>query len=103
MESQIDKILENKAKNYILEYLLLPKMKYFKMADCRILIKSDDHLRKSRIIKRDNISEEYFYERENNSIEFDEELFDIIVHNDNNLDLEKLANKIKEILCLEKL
>lgn len=103
MESQIDKILENNAKNYILEYLLLPKMKYFNMSDCKILIKANDHLRKSRIIKRDNISEEYFYERENNSIEFDEKLFDIIVQNDNNLDFEKLASNIKEVLCSEKL
>ncbi len=103
MESQIDKILKNNSKIYILEYLLLPKMKYFNMSNCKVLIKANDHLRKSRIIERDNISEEYFYKRENNSIEFDENLFDIIVQNDNNLDFEKLASNIKEVLCSEKL
>ena len=102
IEAKIDKILINKSKIYILEYLLLPKMKYFDTADCKILIKANPHFRKTRIIKRDNISEEYFNLREQNSIEFNEELFDIILTNDNNLDIEKLAIEIKEFLCLEK-
>jgi len=74
-------------------------MKYFKMSDCKILIKADTHIRKTRILTRDNISEAYFNSRENNSIEYNESQYDIIIENNHNLDIDKIIKQIKEILC----
>lgn len=103
MEEIIDaKINNSKNTTFIFEYSLLPKMKYFEMSKCKILIKADSHIRKSRILSRDNISEEYFNARENNSIEYDESKFDIIIDNNENLDFDKIIKNIKEILCSEK-
>lgn len=102
IEAEIDKITQNKAKIYILDYLLLPKMKYFNLADLRILITANNHIRKTRIIKRDNISEQYYLAREENSIDFNAELFDIIIENNDNINLDKITQQIKEKLCLEK-
>lgn len=101
IEAQIDKITQNKGKIYILDYLLLPKMKYFNLADCSILVQAASDIRKTRILKRDNISEEYFLAREENSIEFNAELFDIIIENNHNLNSLEISKKIKEVLCLE--
>ena len=42
MENIIDDIINNNEdKNFILEYALLPKMKYFNLKNCKILIKSN--------------------------------------------------------------
>lgn len=100
MEEIIDtKIKKNKNTLFIFEYSLLPKMKYFNMSDCKILIKADTHIRKTRILSRDNISEAYFDSRENNSIEYNESQYDIIIENNHNLDIDKIIKQIKEILC----
>ena len=54
----IDEIMQkNNEKNFILDYALLPKMKYFEISDYKILIKSTNQIRKSRIISRDNITD----------------------------------------------
>lgn len=103
MEELIDAKLNNsKNTTFIFEYSLLPKMKYFEMSKCKILINADSHIRKSRILSRDKISEEYFDVRENNSLEYDESKFDLIIENNTRLDFEKIIQKIKEILCSEK-
>ena len=103
MEEIIDEIMQkDNNKIYILEYALLPKMKYFNNSDCKILIKASPSIRKTRIISRDNISEEYYLSRENNSINYNEKDFDIIIENDYQLNIEKIVKKIKEVLCSEK-
>ena len=96
MEKLIDSEIKNCKQNYlILDYLLLPKMKYFKSATLKILVTSDIQNRKERIIKRDNISEEYFSVREQNSIEFNKKDYDIVIENNEKIDFEKLINTIK--------
>lgn len=103
IEDEVDKIIkDNKAEILILEYALLPNMKYFNMSNCNILIKASHNLRKTRIVNRDKISDEYFLMRENNSLEYDESKFDIIIENELNLNVEQISQQIKEILCSEK-
>lgn len=103
MEELIDAILsKNQNENFILEYALLPKMKYFLKSDCNILVTADLHQRKTRIIKRDNITEEYFLIREKNAIDYTNLNFDIIIENNDNFDINKLIKQIKEVLCSEK-
>ena len=84
MEKEIDKIIfNNKDKIIILDYLLLPKTKYFNSSNLKILLDIPYEIRKERIMKRDNITEEEFDLRESASINYDEFEFDIIVKDEN--------------------
>ena len=82
MEREIDNIIKDNP-NVIFDWILLPKVKYFNKCDLKILLDIDKDIRKERIIKRDNISEDYFNLRDNSSYEYNYNDFDIIL-NDNN-------------------
>lgn len=103
-QTQMEKIIDDKIKNcnnqiMILDYQLLPKMKYFDMSNFKVLVKSEKNTRFSRILKRDGISEEYFELREKNSIDFNEEDFDFVFFNNSNSNINDLIFKLKELLC----
>lgn len=89
------KLQDTSAKYFVLDYLLLPQMKYFETAFFKVLVKADNHTRKTRIISRDNITEEYFDSRDNNSIEFNDAHYDYVLENSHNVDLTNLINQIK--------
>ena len=63
----------------IIEWILLPKTKYFDQCDTKILCKRSYENRLKAVMERDGIGEEYFKTRESNSIEYDEEKFDKII------------------------
>ena len=78
MCEEIDKIIA-RYENCIIEWILLPKTKYFDMCDTRILCKRSYENRLKAVMDRDNIKQEYFETREKNSIEYDESKFDKII------------------------
>lgn len=83
MEKKIDDFIEtNSGKIIILDWILIPKTKYFKIADVNILIKSDLETRVNRASVRDSITKAKFLERESSSIEYFEDRFDYVVVND---------------------
>jgi len=95
MEQEIDRIIsENKDKIIILDYLLLPKTKYFEQSDLKILLDIPKDIRKQRILKRDNITEDKFDLRDSSSIDYAKDEFDFIISSDN--------YDIKEVLGLNK-
>jgi dephospho-CoA kinase len=67
----------------ILDHILLPHMKeLWSICDTKILVVNKyDSLRKKAVMKRDNITEEYFNKRESASIEYDSIYFDYIIEN----------------------
>jgi len=80
MQIEIDKILtDNKNKIIILDWLLLPKTKYFNMCNIKILLDIPYEIRLERAIKRDNIKKESFELRESSSIEYNNECFDYVL------------------------
>lgn len=92
MEQEIDKIINNnKDKIIILDWLLLPKTKYFNSSDLRILVDIPYEIRKERVLKRDNITEKQFELREKNTIEYDRNKFEYILE-ENNID--KIKKKV---------
>ena len=96
MDMMIDKkLLKNKLN--ILDYSLLPKMKYFNES-FKILVKAKKTVRKNRIILRDKIDIESFNLRENNSLIYNEKNFDIVILNNDSIDKSKLLSKIKTFL-----
>ncbi len=93
MENEIDKLINsNKDKLIILDWLLLPKTKYLKQANLKILINTPYEVRKERILKRDNITERDFNLREQASINYDENDFDYIF---NTNDIENIRKLVK--------
>ena len=82
MEEVIDEfILENKDSIIILDWLLLPKTKFFGMCDLKILVDVDYETRLRRAMLRDGITEEDFKLRDGASIQYNLEDFDIVVDN----------------------
>ena len=81
MDNRLDNILKNN-NNCILDWALLPSVKYFNMCDIKILITSEDIKRKEKILERDNISKEYLEKRETNTLNYSKFKFDYIFNND---------------------
>lgn len=94
MEKEIDKLIyNNKNKIIILDWQLLPKTKYLKLCDIKILIDIPYDIRKQRAIKRDNITEEQFNLRENSSINYDKNDFDYVFNSNEEINIRKLVKK----------
>lgn len=97
MEDYIDNFIKNSNKKFIiLEYALLTKMKYFNDSDYKILIYADKQTRFDRLIKRDNVTEDYLNLREKNLPDFDKSNFDECIDNSisKNQDLYEIAKNI---------
>lgn len=95
MEREIDSFIENNPnKIIILDWLLLPKTKYFKSSDLRILVTAPLEVRMQRAIQRDGITEEKFLSREANAPQINSEDFEYVI---NNTDLEKTKEEVGKI------
>ena len=96
MEKLIDDHIANCSKDYlILDYMLLPLMKYFEMATFKILATSTDETRKQRILLRDGITEDYFLLRDKHSLEFNADEYDFVLTSENEESIKQIANTIK--------
>ena len=81
MEQELDKILLQKQQYFIFDWALLPKVKFWDMCDFKILVTSDDTMRKKRILERDHISEDYLEKRESATLDYSKLAFDFIFDN----------------------
>ena len=82
MEQELDKVLLQKQQCFVFDWALLPKVKFWDMCDFKILITSDDTIRKERILARDYISEDYLEKRESATLDYSKLSFDFIFYND---------------------
>ena len=97
MERTIDSYIQTATKPVVLDWILLPKTKYWELCDIRVLVESDIAKRKQVVVSRDNISEEYFDERDSASIDFSPYDFDYVFSNDYS---EETLNKMVEAFNL---
>ena len=81
MEQELGKILLQNQLYFIFDWALLPKVKFWDMCDFKILVTSDDTIRKKRILERDHISEEYLEKRESATLNYSKLSFDFIFDN----------------------
>lgn len=79
MKVLIDSILEEN-KDIVLDWILLPHSHYFKLCDKKILITLDETKRRERLKKRDNITDKEIDLRDNASIEYSVNDFDIVIN-----------------------
>ena len=82
MERRIDEIIGDN-KNVIFDWMLLPRVKYFKECDLKILLDIPVDVRRERIISRDNISMDYFNLRESSSYIYNKDDFDVVLTDNN--------------------
>ena len=95
MERIIDYQLEkNKDKVKILEWINLPKTKYLKESDIRILLNIPSTVRKDRVLERDKISSNDFDLRDSASLTYDESEFNIILDEINDETLERIKKEL---------
>ena len=95
MEDEIDKIInDNKDKTIILDYLLLPKTKYYQECDIRILLDIPYEERKERAMKRDSLTSSEFDLREKGRFDYNKEDFDYIIKSSD--DINNLVNQLKK-------
>lgn len=95
MEHVIDEFISTHKNSIILlDWLLLPKTKYFAQSDLRVLITAPLEMRMQRAIARDGITEEKFLSREANAPTIDESQFEYVI---NNVDFEYTKKKVDEI------
>ena len=101
MEKIIDEqIAANPNKIIVLDYLLLPKTKYFAQSDLRIWVDAPYEVRLERAIKRsattEPITPEYFLQRDRSGIDYEEGKYDIIIKNINEQETKREVQKVYE-------
>ncbi len=98
MEKIIDEVISsNNDKIIILDWLLLPKTKFFKNSDLRIWVEANQMDRLERVLvrsKSEHITKDYFLKRDKSGIEFEQGKYDIIITNSKNIDIDK---EVKDI------
>lgn len=95
MESLIDNFIsENKNKIVILDWILMPKTKYFNISNINILVQADFNTRMKRAILRDKIDESAFIKREQATLDFTKNNFDYIIENN---DIKQTRKEVKKI------
>lgn len=95
MEAIIDEQLSiNKSKIVILDWLLLPRTKFFKQSDLRVWVDAPYEERVERAVKRSPITRDYFKKRDNSGIEYDEDSYDIFI---DNRSLDNAYEKVEKI------
>lgn len=97
MERMIDSRIQSATKPVVIDWILLPNTKYWNICDIKVLVEADITKRKQVVVSRDNISEEYFDERDSASIEYSSYDFDYVFSNDYS---EETLNKILETFKL---
>lgn len=94
MEIYIDEFIKIHFNDLvILDWMLLPKSKFFKKCDIKILLDVPYEIRKERAMKRDDITEEAFNERDKAGLNYNKEDFDeVIIDGNVNKVLGKVMN-----------
>lgn len=95
MERIIDYQIEKyKEKVIILEWINLPKTKYLKESKIRILLDTPDNIRKERVLKRDNITEEDYEIRNSAALTYKKKDFNLIIEEIDKETIERIKERL---------
>ena len=98
MKNQLDTIVSNSPTYVVLDWALLPISDYWEKCNLKILVTADINKRKDVVLKRDNITPEYFDKRESSSVDYSSVKFDYTF--ENNYEAETLNESLTEIISL---
>ncbi len=101
MEVIITNLLqENEGKIIILDWLLLPKTKFFDESNLRIWVETPVEERFNRVLSRaknkEHITRDYFLKRDASGIDYEEGKYEVIIENGQFTDLTKEVKKVYE-------
>lgn len=99
MENIIDQIIANNTdKIILLDWILLPKTKFFDQSDLKIWVDAPYTDRLDRVVKRaindSPITSDYFKKRDEAGITYEEGKYDIVI---NNINKEHTRNEVQRI------
>ncbi len=97
MEKIIDKIISNnKDKIILLDWILLPKTKYFENSFLKIWVDAPFEDRVKRVIKRSGgtVTYDYFLKRDKAGINYEDNTYDIFLEN---RDINKLRKDVEKV------
>ena len=86
---KIEEAIQSEEEYLILEAIKLTETKFWEKCDIKILVQAESLLRKKKVIERDNISPEYFDQRDASSINYDKYKFDYVYHCDYTMETAK--------------
>ena len=93
MKIIIDELINlNKDKIIILDWLLLPKTKFFINSDLRIWVEANQTDRLERVLlrsKNEQITKDYFLKRDKSGIDYEPGKYNIIITNSKDTDIDK--------------
>ena len=95
MEIEIDEIIASSNQTVILDYALLPWMKQFKKCDIKMLVSASFEDRFKRVQERENVTKEYFENRDKKIAGYNEFKFDLEVDNSKPLNINDILDFIK--------
>lgn len=97
IKDKITQVINNNPnKIIILDWALLTETRFFELCDIKILVQASKDLRTERVIKRDNVDISKFEAREKASYSYDNLNFDFVLKNNEQLDIQRMVNKIYE-------
>lgn len=101
MEKIIDEIIaNNQDKVVILDYIMLPKTKFFEQSDLRIWVDAPVEERLERVVRRatngEEITSAYFLQRDAAGVDYEEGKYDIVIKNSKGNDIKKEVAKVYE-------
>lgn len=101
MEKIIDEIIaNNQDKVVILDYIMLPKTKFFEQSDLRIWVAAPVEERLERVVRRatngEEITSAYFLQRDAAGVDYEEGKYDIVIKNSKGNDIKKEVAKVYE-------
>ncbi|MCH5167198.1 MAG: dephospho-CoA kinase [Erysipelotrichales bacterium] len=83
--------------NYIIDWNFLPISDFNNKCDKKILLVLNDEERKQRVLKRDNITDEYFNRRDDYGLEYNESDFDFVLTSDEIMRSEYILDSLKDV------
>lgn len=92
---ELNNLMQDKTKNYCLDWNFLPITNLFLECDLKILMKCDVFERRKRVKLRDNIDDAYFDARESKCLEYNEDDYDLVLINTN---LHEKKDEVKKVL-----
>lgn len=96
MKKVIDNLIEeNKEKDIVIDWALLPNCELFNECHMTILVDVPYDIRLARVQERDNITEEKFKQRESKSVDYSKYKFDFVIEN---IDYEKAKEKAGRLI-----
>ena len=96
----LEKMISESQKDTIIDWMMLPLTKFYRMCDYKILVDCSTETRRKRIEERDLVPKEHFYARDKNAVEYNRDDFDLIINNEVGVNVDEIKGIGKRIALL---